>query len=236
MRKAIAGLFVILTVTIMTGCGCNHEWEEATCLKPKTCSLCGKQEGSVTAHEWKEANCTEAKTCEVCQATEGEPRGHNWEEATCERPKTCLVCNATEGLKADHSVQVGICAVCGDSVNYDLVKNIKSYIDTAYAILYSYANNLSDIRGSKADKAIYLHSGVCDANENYKKVIDLCDDYPELSALKTYAQNITDATPKGIEDETNAAADLYLNQFGAYIQKPANLEIELLRVEDFFNN
>ena len=179
MRKAIVGLFVILTVTIiMTGCGCNHEWEEATCLTPQTCALCGRQEGSVTAHSWKEANCTDAKTCEVCQATEGEPRGHKWEEATCERPETCSVCEATEGLKADHSVQVGICEVCGESVNYDLVKNIKSYIDAAYAVLESYAGNLSDVRGGKVDMVIYLHSGVCDANENYKRVIDLCGDYP----------------------------------------------------------
>ena len=235
MRKAIEELFVILIVTIiMTGCGCNHEWEEATCLNPKTCSLCGKQEGSMTAHSWKEANCTDAKTCEVCQATEGEPRGHNWEEATCERPKTCSVCEATEGLKAEHSVQVGICVVCGDSVNYDLVKNIKSYIDAAYAILDSYASNLSNVRGTKADLVIYLHSGVCDANENYKRVIDLCDNYPELSTLKAYAQNIIDATPQEIKDETNSAADLYMNQFGAYIQKPVSLEIEQLRVEKLF--
>lgn len=235
MRKAIVGLFVILTVTIiMTGCGCNHEWEEATCLAPQTCALCGRQEGSVTAHSWKEANCTDAKTCEVCQATEGEPRGHKWEEATCERPETCSVCGATEGLKADHSVQIGICEVCGESVNYDLVKNIKSYIDAAYAVLESYAGNLSDVRGGKADMVIYLHSGVCDANENYKRVIDLCGDYPELSTLKAYAQNIIDATPQEITDKTDSAADSYINQFGAYIQKPASLEIELLRIENLF--
>ncbi len=235
MRKAIVGLFVILTVTIiMTGCGCNHEWEEATCLAPQTCALCGRQEGSVTAHSWKEANCTDAKTCEVCQATEGEPRGHKWEEATCERPETCSVCGATEGSKADHSVQIGICEVCGESVNYDLVKNIKSYIDAAYAVLESYAGNLSDVRGGKADMVIYLHSGVCDANENYKRVIDLCGDYPELSTLKAYAQNIIDATPQEITDKTDSAADSYINQFGAYIQKPASLEIELLRIENLF--
>ena len=32
-------------------------------------------------HDWVEATCTEPKTCSVCGATEGDPLGHNWAEA-----------------------------------------------------------------------------------------------------------------------------------------------------------
>lgn len=47
--------FVLLTLVLamglsMIGCGCNHQWEEATCTNPKTCTLCGKTEGNVLEH------------------------------------------------------------------------------------------------------------------------------------------------------------------------------------------
>ena len=56
--------------------GCDvegHHWVAATCDKPKTCSVCGKTEGSALDHKWKDATEDAPKTCTVCGKTEGKP-------------------------------------------------------------------------------------------------------------------------------------------------------------------
>lgn len=51
---------------------CDHEWEEATCKEPKTCSECGKTKGEKLEHEWVDATYESPKTCLMCKLTEGE--------------------------------------------------------------------------------------------------------------------------------------------------------------------
>ncbi len=106
MRKGRMSIVLTLMVGAMmlSACGHEHTWEEATCTEPKTCSECGETEGEALGHTWKEATCTEAKTCSVCGETEGEALGHTWVEATCTTPKTCSVCGATEGEALGHQV------------------------------------------------------------------------------------------------------------------------------------
>lgn len=93
---------IALCVLLLAGCSCEHEWKEADCITPKTCSLCQETEGSPLGHSWLAATCTAPKTCEICQQTEGEPLGHNWEEATCVTPKKCTRCHETEGTAMEH--------------------------------------------------------------------------------------------------------------------------------------
>lgn len=81
---------------------CQHVWESATCISPKTCSKCGKTEGSTIEHTWKKATCTTAKTCTVCGKEAGQPLGHTWKAATCVTPKTCTRCGETEGAPHGH--------------------------------------------------------------------------------------------------------------------------------------
>ena len=76
---------LILCLLTLAGCACQHQWTEAACLTPKTCTL--------------------------CEETEGEPAGHIWMEATCEAPKTCSVCSVTEGQPLAHSEAVRDCAI-----------------------------------------------------------------------------------------------------------------------------
>ena len=118
-------------VIALSGCGHEHEWTEATCTEPKTCSVCGETEGEPLGHKWKEATCTEPRTCSVCGETEGEPLGHKWAEATCTEPKICSVCGETEGEPLGHTVEEwevikeptcteagsreGTCTVCGET-------------------------------------------------------------------------------------------------------------------------
>jgi len=96
-----------------------HDWQNATCTAPKTCSACGATEGEALGHSWAEASCTAPKTCSVCGATEGEALGHSWAEASCTAPKTCSVCGATEGEALGHSwaeascTAPRTCTICG---------------------------------------------------------------------------------------------------------------------------
>ena len=60
----------------MTGCGCKHEWVDATCTAPKTCSKCQETEGEALGHTEGEWELTETdvvntveiskKCCTVC--------------------------------------------------------------------------------------------------------------------------------------------------------------------------
>lgn len=59
----------------------EHDWTAANCTTAKTCSICGKTEGSALGHDWADATCTAPKTCKRtgCTATDGSPLGHNWD-------------------------------------------------------------------------------------------------------------------------------------------------------------
>lgn len=108
-----SGKKMVLSVTVLTflltGCCISHEWVEATCTTPKTCSKCGKTEGEMLGHNWAEATCQKPKTCKVCGATEGNVLEHNWIEATCQAPKTCKACGATEGDVLEHNWTEATC-------------------------------------------------------------------------------------------------------------------------------
>ena len=97
----------------------GHDWSDATCTAPKTCSVCGATEGDALGHTWSDATCTDPKTCSVCGATEGDALGHTWADATCTGAKTCSVCGTTEGEALGHDwsdatcTGAKTCSVCG---------------------------------------------------------------------------------------------------------------------------
>ena len=87
----------------------THEWDKATCEKPKTCKICGKTEGAPSGHSWIDATCMSAKKCRNCGTTEGSPSGHSWVAATCTSAKRCSVCEKTEGRAKGHSWMAATC-------------------------------------------------------------------------------------------------------------------------------
>ena len=107
-EKKKKGRIVVITVIVLAIVGgilfytCYHRWKDATCTKPKTCSICGKTEGEPLGHRWKDATCTKPKTCSVCNETKGKALEHDpdtWstvKEATCteagEKEATCKRC------------------------------------------------------------------------------------------------------------------------------------------------
>ena len=102
-KTTILFLSILLLTVLLTGCSCQHQWTEADCTTPKTCTQCQVTEGEALGHSWQEADCVTAKTCSRCGTTEGSPLGHTWAEATCTAPKTCIHCGATEGHPLEHS-------------------------------------------------------------------------------------------------------------------------------------
>lgn len=103
MKRISLMLLAALIVVLFTACSCEHEWKNATCTEPVTCSKCGVTAGDALGHKWIEANCTTPKTCSACDATEGSAVGHSWKSATCTDPKICSVCQATEGSANGHN-------------------------------------------------------------------------------------------------------------------------------------
>ena len=62
MKKFILLTLVVAMVFSMTACGCNHQWAEATCTTPKTCTICGETEGQPHEHTPGELTVTSVDT------------------------------------------------------------------------------------------------------------------------------------------------------------------------------
>ena len=119
----IAAVIVILFVTHVI---CIHQWENATCTEPETCSICGDTRGTSLGHDLAEWVTVIEPTC----------------IATGEQHSTCLRCGQTFSEKIpmteEHEVAVwtldpeptcssigrqhGNCVVCGVTVSEDIPK------------------------------------------------------------------------------------------------------------------
>lgn len=46
---------------------CDHDWKDATCEKPKTCSFCGKTDGTTLYHDFQPIpTCQTQGICTLC--------------------------------------------------------------------------------------------------------------------------------------------------------------------------
>lgn len=105
-KKTVTMIISVGIVLVIVGAivfyTCYHRWNDATCIKPRTCSICGKMEGEALGHKWSDATCIEPQTCSVCKETKGEALRHDpgtWtviKESTCtivgEKEATCKRC------------------------------------------------------------------------------------------------------------------------------------------------
>ena len=87
-----------------------HTPSEATCILPPICTVCKKVCGTALGHKYRDATCIAPKTCEVCGDTRGNvSKTHNYEAASCEKPKTCKDCLITEGEPLPHDFEKATC-------------------------------------------------------------------------------------------------------------------------------
>lgn len=111
MKRHIAwGIATVWMLTALAGCGCQHQWEEATCTTPKTCTQCGETEGEALGHTWTDATCTEPSTCTRCGETTGTALGHDVAQWTEETPSTC----------SEPGTETGFCTRCQQEVTQEL--------------------------------------------------------------------------------------------------------------------
>ncbi len=83
-KKLISIILIVSLTLCLSGCGCQHEWLEATCDNPRTCTICDATEGHALDHVFSEADCETPRTCTYCGITEGEALGHNYSEGYCQ--------------------------------------------------------------------------------------------------------------------------------------------------------
>ncbi|MBE6812346.1 MAG: hypothetical protein E7523_05640 [Ruminococcaceae bacterium] len=153
-----------------------HTWTAATCLTSKTCSFCGKTEGSALGHDFVEniltaATCTTAgevqQICTRCGYTETDfidPTGHNYVAVvtppTCTEngftTYTCSNCGESykwDGVLASHTIVNGVCVVCGESKVYAsgaCGENLTWVLDTYGTLTISGAGDMEDFKGAGA--------------------------------------------------------------------------------------
>lgn len=83
MKKIIFSLILTGIILAFVGCSHKHDFIDASCLAPKTCTECGETEGTALGHQWNEATCMTAKTCAVCGETEGTRIEHDTTDGKC---------------------------------------------------------------------------------------------------------------------------------------------------------
>lgn len=87
----------------------GHYGGEPTCTAPGKCKSCGAEYLPVIDHKWIEATCIKPKHCEFCGIEEGTVADHKWIEATCEKAKYCEICGLEEGTPKAHTFVDATC-------------------------------------------------------------------------------------------------------------------------------
>ena len=93
----VGAIFLSVVIYAVFFRPCKHEWQDATCNVPTTCTICGEISGEKLTHSWVDATCDTPMTCTFCNITNCDELGHKWIDATYETPKTCSICKNTEG-------------------------------------------------------------------------------------------------------------------------------------------
>lgn len=202
MKKKITLLALVLCcVLVLAGCGCEHEWVEADCVTPKTCSLCEETEGEALGHTWEDADCLNPKTCAECGETEGEALGHTWIDATCAAPKTCEVCGETEGEALEHTwidattEAPKTCEVCGETEGERIITDERFTTAEAAALFGSWAGEITisgELMGIEGfdDDVAYLATFTFENDGSYSMHLDLADETAFIASMQTYMEDL----------------------------------------------
>lgn len=122
MKKLILISMLSILMLFLTGCECEHEWSDASCSEPQTCSLCGNTQGMALGHtvdKWvsvSDSTCTENGIEEgVCIACH-EKVTRNTEVAPHTEGEWEITREATENISGEKSIR---CTVCGQVLKTD---------------------------------------------------------------------------------------------------------------------
>lgn len=124
MKKYLLLLLALVCLLSLAGCGCEHQWLDATGGHGQVCDLCGETQNTDEPCNYPAGeilDCENPKKCLRCGKPEVEPKDHAWQDATCLDPKICTDCGAMEGQPAGHKYPAiapdcenpSACTVCG---------------------------------------------------------------------------------------------------------------------------
>lgn len=232
MKKMYIFISVTLIAFILSGCGHEHVYTDATCTTPKTCTECGETEGEVLEHVFLKATCEAPETCERCGETKGTALGHNFIKATCEEPQICDRCNFIGQEALGHTTEVGKCDRCGVYQGKDIINSILEKLKYADSI-----TELGFMAQTSSDSANYnnLLSGLSyyeSAKIEYESVLELCGNYPDLATLKKDIQNVINSLPLNITGNTQEDLLAYSDDLKKFILAQAKCQITAITVEN----
>lgn len=216
MKKMVCILMLAVSILLFAGCGCSHEWQEATCTEPKTCSKCGEIEGEALGHvpgDWEDGEIDfilekkqENRYCSVCGEmldTKSVPVTVFFHDGIfdmtvvdfSERLETQLK-NIAEILEKNYRVECtiddvegAVCTVINEDTNEESARVV---FTVASQTVGGSASFLKDINSTFANIGSQINS-VDDEIEIIAGIIMTCD--PTLSfseALDVYAAMIDD--------------------------------------------
>lgn len=103
-KKVLTLLVAVLLTCVLSGCCIIHDWADATCVAPITCTKCGKTKGEALGHTATDATCVDPSVCSVCRDELAPPLGHTPDkEPTCTTSSKCTVCNEIVAESLGHS-------------------------------------------------------------------------------------------------------------------------------------
>ena len=111
-KKILIGIIAVITVICafsFTACNdeCDHQWTDASCTAPKTCSICQETEGQANGHSYKtDFDKNESQhwyECSVCgDKKDAAEHTFNVPAATEQTDKYCTVCNYIAEYQLGH--------------------------------------------------------------------------------------------------------------------------------------
>lgn len=150
---------------------CEHNYSDATCTTPKTCTICGDTTGSTNSHTFgeysvvKNPSCKEKglkeRSCSACGEKETvylDMTDHTWKDATCAAPKTCSVCGTSDGNALPHTAipdKDWNCTDCGQRIyannyvymvgnDFGRIKSNYSHAVANYAYVTAYEDDVGE--------------------------------------------------------------------------------------------
>ena len=139
MKKLTLILLSILMIATLVACGkkkCKQHTYDNAC--DVTCNECN-EERMVDEHDWEDADCDTPKTCSICGLTDGDALGHTPEEddGDCTTAITCANCETvTTPAKDNHEGGVAtcvsgkVCEIC--NTEYDTAKNPDNHVSEKF--------------------------------------------------------------------------------------------------------
>lgn len=182
LKVSLLSLMLALCMLIgLSSCSlfCKHEWKDATCTDPKTCTRCSKTEGDALGHTGGNATCSQKAVCSVCGAEYGDLAAHTFTEeivkdealkaaascanaATYYKSCTCgaISTNAADvffvGTASRHQYENNVCTVCGFDATTPYYLNFVSSFGTTDRISVTLKNLVigHEIVGTVQDAAL----------------------------------------------------------------------------------